>query len=289
VRCLSASRPLSAPGRVPQVRLFTSPKAAPLFEFHAPPGSRSLDAGHRSHGRRPLMMLRVRSLRSYASFDEHVRNHLRGTTFRVRPGNHRCSPRAVLQAVARSSRARLSTITFVRVSLREAVHRWLLALRRSASRARHLAVFRARSRFALLIFRPVERSESQLRFQSLWCRGSLHLSTHRPIRDDSRSSRPFRTSSRARSCSPCDDHDRSKLATSMLGPTSLALASRRSRSFRLAHLPGARAVPHAFTFRQPPAYQLAHLAVLEIAHGLFTLQCEVRSASMFASVLMSAS
>jgi len=61
VRCLSASRPLSAPGRVPQVRLFTSPEAAPLFEFHAPPGSRSLDAGHRSHGRRPLMMLRVRS------------------------------------------------------------------------------------------------------------------------------------------------------------------------------------------------------------------------------------
>jgi len=182
VRCLSASRPLSAPGRVPQVRLFTSPEAAPLLEFHAPPGPRSLDAGHRSHGRRPLMMLRVRSLRSYPSFDEHVRNHLRGTTFRVRPGNHRCSPRAVLQAVARSSRARLSTITFVRVSLREAVHRWLLALRRSASRAqqarsrpwpdllasraRHLAVFRARSRFALLIFRPVERSESLLRFQS---------------------------------------------------------------------------------------------------------------------------
>lgn len=115
----------------------------------------------------------------------------------------------------------------------------------------------------------------------------MHLSTHRPIRDDSRSSRPFRTSSRARSCSPCDDHDRSKLATSMLEPTSLALASRRSRSFRLAHLPDARAVPHAFTFRQPPAYQLAHLAVLEIAHGLFTLQCEVRSASMFASALMS--
>jgi hypothetical protein len=38
IRCLSASRPLSAPGRVPSVRLFTSPKAAPLFEFHAPPG-----------------------------------------------------------------------------------------------------------------------------------------------------------------------------------------------------------------------------------------------------------
>jgi hypothetical protein len=100
---------------------------------------------------------------------------------------------------------------------------------------------------------------------------------------------PFGISNRARSCSPCDDHDRSKLATSMLEPTSLALASRRSRSFRLAHLPGARAVPHAFTFRQPTAYQLAHLAVLEIAHGLFTLQCEVRSASMFASVLVSAS
>lgn len=100
---------------------------------------------------------------------------------------------------------------------------------------------------------------------------------------------PFGISNLFRSCSPCDDHDRSKLATSMLEPTSLALASRRSRSFRLAHLPDARAVPHAFTFRQPPAYQLAHLAVLEIAHGLFTLQCEVRSASMFASVLMSAS
>jgi hypothetical protein len=99
---------------------------------------------------------------------------------------------------------------------------------------------------------------------------------------------PFGISSRGRSCSPCDDHDRSKLATSMLEPTSLALASRRSRSSRFAHLPGARAVPHAFTFRQPPAYRLAHLAVLELAHGLFTLQCEVRSASMFASVLVSA-
>lgn len=176
------------------------------------------------------MMLRVRSLRSYASFDEHVRNHLRGTTFRVRPGNHRCSPRAVLQAVARSSRARLSTITFVRVSLREAVHRWLLALRRSASRAqqarsrpwpdllasraRHLAVFRARSRFALLIFRPVERSESLLRFQSLRCRGSLHLSTHRPIRDDSRSSRPFWD----------------------IEPGPLVLALRRSRPIQARHL-----------------------------------------------------
>lgn len=176
------------------------------------------------------MMLRVRSLRSYPSFDEHVRNHLRGTTFRVRPGNHRCSPRAVLQAVARSSRARLSTITFVRVSLREAVHRWLLALRRSASRAqqarsrpwpdllasraRHLAVFRARSRFALLTFRSVERSESQLRFQSLWCRGSLHLSTHRPIRDDSRSSRPFWD----------------------IEPGPLVLALRRSRPIRARHL-----------------------------------------------------
>jgi hypothetical protein len=64
VRCLSASRPSSAPGRVPRVRLFTSPKAAPLFEFHAPPGSRSLDAGLRSHGGRPLMMLRVRCSRA---------------------------------------------------------------------------------------------------------------------------------------------------------------------------------------------------------------------------------
>jgi len=59
-RRLSASRPLSASGRVLQVRLFTSPKAAPLCEFHAPSGPRSLDAGLRSHGCRPLMMLRVR-------------------------------------------------------------------------------------------------------------------------------------------------------------------------------------------------------------------------------------
>jgi len=64
VRCRSASRLRSAQGRVPRVRLFTSPKAAPLFEFHAPPGFRSLDAGLRSHGCRPLMMLRVRCLRA---------------------------------------------------------------------------------------------------------------------------------------------------------------------------------------------------------------------------------
>jgi hypothetical protein len=43
VRCLSTSRPSSAPGRVPQVRLFTSPEAAPLIGFRAPPGPRSLD------------------------------------------------------------------------------------------------------------------------------------------------------------------------------------------------------------------------------------------------------
>jgi len=73
VRCLSASRLLSAPGSVPQVRLFTSPKAAPLFEFHAPPGSRSLDAGLRSRGCRPLMMLRVRCSRSCTSCDAHNR------------------------------------------------------------------------------------------------------------------------------------------------------------------------------------------------------------------------
>lgn len=161
------------------------------------------------------------------------------------------------------SRARLSTITFVRVSLREAVHRWLLALRRSASRAqqarsrpwpdllasraRHLGVFRARSRFALLIFRPVERSESLLRFQS--CGVAVRHVSRRIVRSAMiRVPRdPFGISSRARSCSPCDDHDRSKLATSMLEPTSLALASRRSRSFRLAHLPGAR----LFRMRSP--------------------------------------
>jgi hypothetical protein len=64
VRCPSASRRSSAPGRVPRVRLFTSPKAAPLFEFHAPPGAHSLDAGLRSRGCRPLMMLRVRCSRA---------------------------------------------------------------------------------------------------------------------------------------------------------------------------------------------------------------------------------
>lgn len=83
-----------------------------------------------------------------------------------------------------------------------------------ASRARHLAVFRARSRFALLIFRPVERSESLLRFQSLRCRGSSRLSTHRPIRDDSRSSRPFWD----------------------IEPGPLVLALRRSRPIQARHL-----------------------------------------------------
>jgi hypothetical protein len=97
-RCLSASRPCSAPGRVPQVRLFTSPKAAPLFEFHAPPGPCSLDAGLRSHGCRPLMTLRVRSSRPRRSFDDRSPAHLRGVTFHVRPGKQRGDPRAVLQA-----------------------------------------------------------------------------------------------------------------------------------------------------------------------------------------------
>jgi hypothetical protein len=79
VRSLSASRLLSASGRVSRVRLFTSPKAAPLFEFHAPPGARSLDAGFRSRGCRPLMMLRVRCSRAHAPCDARGRAHLRGT------------------------------------------------------------------------------------------------------------------------------------------------------------------------------------------------------------------
>lgn len=86
VQRLSASRPLSAPGRVPQVWLFTAPEAAPLFEFHAPPGTRSLDAGLRSRGCRPLMMLRVRCSRTDTSFDMHRPVHLRGTGSPSSPG-----------------------------------------------------------------------------------------------------------------------------------------------------------------------------------------------------------
>jgi len=59
VRCLPTSRLSSAPGRVPRVWLFTSPKAAPLFEFLTPPGSHSLDDDHRSHSDHPFMMFRV--------------------------------------------------------------------------------------------------------------------------------------------------------------------------------------------------------------------------------------
>jgi hypothetical protein len=64
VQSPSTSRLSSAPGRVPRVRLFTSPEAAPLFEFLAPPGTRSLDACLRSRGCSPLMMLRVRCSRA---------------------------------------------------------------------------------------------------------------------------------------------------------------------------------------------------------------------------------
>lgn len=87
VRRFSASRPLSAPGRVPLVRLFTSPRAAPLFEFHAPPGYRSLDVGLRSRSCLPLMMLRVRcsTIASHLAMIG-VRVHLRGTGYYVSPG-----------------------------------------------------------------------------------------------------------------------------------------------------------------------------------------------------------
>jgi hypothetical protein len=104
VRSLSASRPSSAPGRVPQVRLFTSPKAAPLFEFHAPPGSRSLDAGLRSRGCRPLMMLRVRCSRRCTSCDAHLRaSSARSRVSTFARAKHRVVPRAVLFRVALSS------------------------------------------------------------------------------------------------------------------------------------------------------------------------------------------
>jgi hypothetical protein len=73
VRGPSTPRLSSAPGRVLQVRLFTSPKAAPLFEFHAPPGPHSLDDRLRSHGCGPLMMLRVRCSRASSSCDDHGR------------------------------------------------------------------------------------------------------------------------------------------------------------------------------------------------------------------------
>jgi len=80
VRCLSTSRPRSAPGRVLRVRLFTSPKAAPLFEFHAPPGARSLDVGIRSHGCLPLYVTRsIFVARAHLSMDAFA-NHLRGIT-----------------------------------------------------------------------------------------------------------------------------------------------------------------------------------------------------------------
>jgi hypothetical protein len=110
VRCFSASRPLSAPGRVPSVRLFTSPGAAPLFEFLAPPGYRSLDVGLRSRSGLPLMMLRVRCSTTHLSSCDNRRAlvHLRGTgSLRFARANRSCGPRAVSLSspCARSSTA----------------------------------------------------------------------------------------------------------------------------------------------------------------------------------------
>jgi hypothetical protein len=103
VRRLSASRPRSAPGRVLQVRLFTSPKAAPLFEFHAPPGTRSLDVGIRSHGCLPLLMLRVRSLpHARTSRWTHPAIIFEVSPSRALSRKHGDDPRAGLQAIGSS-------------------------------------------------------------------------------------------------------------------------------------------------------------------------------------------
>jgi len=98
VRRLSASRLRSAPGRVLQVRLFTSPKPAPLFEFHAPPGCPlSTSASARTEAFRS----------SCCAFGLCARAHLatcacqsppRSRVVHVRPGDHGFGPRAVLQA-----------------------------------------------------------------------------------------------------------------------------------------------------------------------------------------------
>ena len=56
VRCLSASRPLSAQGRVLRVRLFTSPVPAPLLSFLSP-GPSFLRRQRRFTRHFPLMML----------------------------------------------------------------------------------------------------------------------------------------------------------------------------------------------------------------------------------------
>jgi hypothetical protein len=64
VRRLSTSRLRSAPGRVPRVRLFTSPDAAPLFEFLLLQVSSFLDVGSDLLGAFRSWCSRTRSLRS---------------------------------------------------------------------------------------------------------------------------------------------------------------------------------------------------------------------------------
>jgi len=120
---------------------------------------------------------------------------------------------------------------------------------------------------------------------------------------------PFGCSSSARSCSPCDDHDRTMLAHLDARAVPLALASRRSRSIRLAHLRDARAAPPcdhlsatAFVSARAPCgardrartLHLRALALIRLRPPCGTRlrksslpRCEVRSASMPASALMS--
>jgi hypothetical protein len=59
-----------------RVWLFTAPKAAPLIEFYAPPGPRSLDDDLRSHGDHPLLMLRAGLHLRADQSNAHVRVHV---------------------------------------------------------------------------------------------------------------------------------------------------------------------------------------------------------------------
>jgi hypothetical protein len=59
-----------------RVWLFTAPKVAPLIEFLAPPGPRSLDDDLRSHGDHPLLMLRAGLRLRADQSNAHVRVHV---------------------------------------------------------------------------------------------------------------------------------------------------------------------------------------------------------------------
>jgi hypothetical protein len=168
VRRLSASRPRSAPGRVLQVRLFTSPKAAPLFEFHAPPGF-SLSRRRHPLSRLPSALDVTRSIfaaRVHLSVDASG-NHLRGVT----------SPCSLERAQQRSSCRTPSDRFLFRVAVHFAKHNQHGHGRGRTSLLRGLVtfwVFRAGGAFARSPCgdSSVRSCGSESHLRALQCRGS---------------------------------------------------------------------------------------------------------------------